>query len=193
MAEGVALAVDVGGTRIRAALVDSQGRVMHRQSLATPAQEGADAVVAAIAKAARAVMAAGGADKGLQLGLCAPGPLDARKGIALATPTIRGFTNFPLARQGVGGCWGFPSPSRMTGPVLRWANGPAGRGRVFRILSMSRSRRVSAAASSPKAACFGAGSGLPGTSGTFRSALKVAAPASAASRAAGRRKRQVQP
>lgn len=127
MAEGVALAVDVGGTRIRAALVDSQGRVMHRQSLATPAQEGADAVVAAIAKAARAVMAAGGADKGLQLGLCAPGPLDARKGIALATPTIRGFTNYPL-RDRVSEAVGLPVTIENDGPCAALGEWTCGAG-----------------------------------------------------------------
>lgn len=96
MAAPVALAVDVGGTRLRAALVDGQGKVMHRHALPTPAQEGAEAVVAAIVQACRVVMAQGGTGEGLRLGLCAPGPLDARRGIALATPTIRGFTNFPL-------------------------------------------------------------------------------------------------
>lgn len=30
------------------------------------------------------------------LGICAPGPLDAETGVALATPTIRGFVDYPL-------------------------------------------------------------------------------------------------
>jgi glucokinase len=128
MVEGVALAVDVGGTRIRAALVDTQGRVMHRQSLATPAQEGADAVVAAIATAARAVMAAGGRPEGLKLGLCAPGPLDARRGLALATPTIRGFTNFPL-RDKVSEALGLPVTIENDGPCAALGEWMCGAGR----------------------------------------------------------------
>lgn len=129
MTAPLALAVDVGGTRLRAALVDGAGQVMHRQSLPTPAQEGADAVVAAIVSACRAVMAASGIREGLRLGLCAPGPLDAKRGIALATPTIRGFTNFPL-RQALADALGLPVTIENDGPCAalgEWLCG-AGRG-----------------------------------------------------------------
>lgn len=125
----VALAVDVGGTRTRAALVNAEGRVMHRQSLATPADQGAEAVVAAIASACRAVMAESGAIPGLKLGLCAPGPIDAKRGVALATPTIRGFTNFPL-RQAVEDALGLSVTIENDGPCAalgEWACG-AGQG-----------------------------------------------------------------
>ena len=129
MTADVALAVDVGGTQMRAALVDADGRVMHRQSRRTPADEGAHAVVAAIASACRAVMAESGNPPGLKLGLCAPGPLDARRGLALATPTIRGFTNFPL-RQAVSDALGLPVTIENDGPCAalgEWLCG-AGRG-----------------------------------------------------------------
>jgi glucokinase len=111
----VALAVDVGGTRTRAALVNAEGRVMHRQSLATPADQGAEAVVAAIASACRAVIVECGIIPGLKLGLCAPGPIDAKRGLALATPTIRGFTNFPL-RQAVEDALGLSVTIENDGP-----------------------------------------------------------------------------
>ncbi len=96
----LAMAVDVGGTKLRAALVTSDGRVLHRDVRATPATSGAQAVVSAIAEACRAVRLATDAPRDLPLGLCAPGPLNARTGIALGTPTIAGFTDFPL-RQAV--------------------------------------------------------------------------------------------
>lgn len=129
MSGEVALAVDVGGTRLRAALVNDRGHVMHRQSLRTPADEGAEAVVAAIASACRAVIAAAGAPSDLKLGLCAPGPLDARRGIALATPTIRGFTDFPL-RHAVSDALGLPVVIENDGPCAalgEWLCG-AGKG-----------------------------------------------------------------
>jgi glucokinase len=88
---------------------------MHRQSLPTPAAEGAEAVVAAIVTACRAVMADSGLRNGLRLGLCAPGPLDAKRGLALATPTIRGFTNFPL-RQALSDALGLPVTIENDGP-----------------------------------------------------------------------------
>jgi len=123
-----ALAVDVGGTRLRAALVDVEGRVMHRHAMLTPANEGAEAVVDAIATACRAVMAQCGAMKDLKLGLCAPGPLDARRGVALATPTIRGFTGFPL-RQAVEEAVGLPAVIENDGPCAALGEWMCGAGR----------------------------------------------------------------
>lgn len=104
---------------------------MHRQSMRTPAGEGAEAVVAAIAAACRAVIAAAGAPHGLKLGLCAPGPLDARRGVALATPTIRGFTNFPL-RQAVEDALGLPVAIENDGPCAALGEWLCGAGQGLR-------------------------------------------------------------
>ena len=87
------LAIDIGGTRIRAAVIAPDGQVLSRAEGPTPARAHGDDVVASIAKVAaearqgRAVNAAG---------VCAPGPLDATRGIAQATPTIDGFRDYPL-------------------------------------------------------------------------------------------------
>lgn len=90
------LAIDLGGTQIRAALIDREGTLLRRCAMPTPARQGAEAVVAAIAAAARQVTAqTGGADI-LGVGLSSPGPIDAERGVALAVPTIAGFTEFPL-------------------------------------------------------------------------------------------------
>lgn len=95
--ERLAIGIDLGGTQIRGALIDEAGTVLHREAMATAATAGAEAVVAQIAALARAMAErAGGAVLGI--GLSAPGPLDAPNGIALSTPTIAGFTDFPLAR-----------------------------------------------------------------------------------------------
>ncbi len=123
------LAVDVGGTRTRAALVDQSGRILHREARATPADAGAMPVVEVIAQACRAVLAAADAPADLPVGLCAPGPLDARRGIALATPTISGFTDFPL-RQAVSDALGLAVTIENDGPAAalgEWQFG-AGRG-----------------------------------------------------------------
>ncbi len=128
MPEEFALAVDVGGTRLRAALVDREGCVTHRQSLATPADEGAEAVVAAIARACRAVLSESAVAGDLKIGLCAPGPLDAKRGIALATPTIRGFTGFPL-RQAVKDAVGLDVAIENDGPCAALGEWTCGAGR----------------------------------------------------------------
>ncbi|WP_062119895.1 ROK family protein [Aureimonas sp. AU40] len=93
----LAVGIDLGGTQIRGALIDETGAVLHRAVMATAATEGAEAVVAQIADLARA-MSLEARTPVLGIGLSAPGPLDAANGIALATPTIAGFTDFPLAR-----------------------------------------------------------------------------------------------
>jgi glucokinase len=128
MPEDVALAVDLGGTRLRAALVDREGRVTHRQSLPTPATEGAEAVVAAIARACHTVLSESAVTCDLKIGLCAPGPLDAKRGIALATPTIRGFTGFPL-RQAVKDAVGLDVAIENDGPCAALGEWTCGAGR----------------------------------------------------------------
>jgi glucokinase len=89
-----AIALDLGGTQTRAALVDEHGIVSNRVSLPTPAQDGGDAVVTQLAKAAE--QAAQGATDIIGVGLSSPGPLDTEKGLAIDLPTIKGMINFPL-------------------------------------------------------------------------------------------------
>jgi glucokinase len=89
-----AIALDLGGTQCRAALVDAEGNVTNRVSLPTPAQEGGDAVVAQLAKAA--AQAVQGATDVIGVGLSSPGPLDTDKGITIDLPTIKGMINFPI-------------------------------------------------------------------------------------------------
>ncbi|OIV38234.1 hypothetical protein BIV57_06785 [Mangrovactinospora gilvigrisea] len=49
------IGVDVGGTKIAAALVDAEGRVLAKTAVPTPLDRGSDGVLAAMADAARAV------------------------------------------------------------------------------------------------------------------------------------------
>lgn len=90
-----ALAIDVGGTRIRAAIVTRDGQLLCRGETATPATLGAKETVECIIALSREVMGAEHAPK--VVGICAPGPLDVGRGLALATPTIKGFdAGYPL-------------------------------------------------------------------------------------------------
>jgi glucokinase len=91
-----AVAIDLGGTQLRAALVDRNRSLLRRHAMPTPAKDGAEAVVAAIASAARQVTAGLQSSDIFGIGLSSPGPIDAESGVALAVPTIAGFTNFPL-------------------------------------------------------------------------------------------------
>ncbi|GAA3977121.1 ROK family protein [Streptomyces marokkonensis] len=88
------IGLDLGGTKIAAALVGTDGTVLARRTLPTPATSGADAVLDALAQAARAVWAPGAA----AIGVAAAGVIDPAAGtVTSATDTIRGWAGTALA------------------------------------------------------------------------------------------------
>lgn len=94
------LALDLGGTQIRTAVVLPDGSVRARRSGRTPLSEGADAVVRAAATSLRVSLdehlAAGGIAP-LALGISAPGPLDPQRGILVDPPNLgRALWGLPL-------------------------------------------------------------------------------------------------
>ena len=93
---GVALAIDIGGTELRAAVVDRGGAIRGFAASSTRAGAGPDAVVAQIeGLAAEARRQAPGDIVGA--GVCAPGPLDPDAGLVIAPPTLAGWSDVPLA------------------------------------------------------------------------------------------------
>ena len=91
---GAVLAVDLGGTQIRAALADDEGHLLCREVVATPAEEGAAAVLEAII----AVLQRQAVPGVRHIGISALGPVDPHTGVVAAAPTIPGFTDIPLKR-----------------------------------------------------------------------------------------------
>ncbi len=121
-----ALAIDIGGTKIRAAVVSATGQVLSRAEGPTPARAHGDVVVAALAELAE--LARQGRPVSA-IGVCAPGPLDATRGIAQATPTIDGFRDYPL-RDRITAAFGLPTVLEHDGhaaAIGEWLHG-AGRG-----------------------------------------------------------------
>lgn len=89
------IGIDLGGTKI-AAGVFADGAIRSKTTVPTP-EAGGQAVVEAMASAARSAMeAAGGRAKAIGLGT--PGPLDFKQGIIKFAPNIAGFTNFPIQK-----------------------------------------------------------------------------------------------
>ncbi|MBP0456911.1 ROK family protein [Streptomyces montanisoli] len=87
--------LDLGGTKIAAALVAPDGTVRARYSCPTPATEGADAVLDALAHAAAAVQ--GGA-QAQAIGVAAAGVVDPAAGVVrAATSTIADWSGVRLA------------------------------------------------------------------------------------------------
>ncbi len=91
-----AIAVDLGGTQVRAAIVDSDGRILEREQVLTDARSGPEAVVKQIDRLVKSISAKAGDTEILGVGVSSPGPLDTEKGIALSLPTITGFSEFAL-------------------------------------------------------------------------------------------------
>jgi glucokinase len=92
-----ALAFDLGGTDLRAAVVDEAGTVLAFAATATDSRGGPAAVIEQIADLAGRVRAAAGDAAPAGVGVAAPGPLDPEVGIMTAPPTLQGWHDVPLA------------------------------------------------------------------------------------------------
>jgi glucokinase len=97
---GPILAIDLGGTRIRAAHLTSDLRVAHREVIPTmPALpvEGILDRITATARSVRAAAAAAGDPPPTAIGVSSPGPLDPWRGVIHALPNLPGWEDLPIA------------------------------------------------------------------------------------------------
>ena len=107
-AQRLALAVDIGGTQLRVALVDEAGRIASRASAPSLARTGPEANIAEIVRLADAVGLAQARDRIVAVGVSAPGPLDSETGTIIDIPTLVGWAGFPL-REAIGAAFGRPA------------------------------------------------------------------------------------
>lgn len=84
--------LDLGGTKIAAGLFEGD-RLLRKEVFPTP-REGGEAVVRALAQAARAL----GLEGVKAVGLGTPGPLDFQGGVIRFTPNIPGVRDLPIRR-----------------------------------------------------------------------------------------------
>jgi len=100
--------IDVGGTNIVVGTVAEDGsELLGLVSEPTLAERGADAVVARIAKLARASMAQAQGKEIVGVGIGSPGPLNTKTGVVLLTPNL-GWVNMPLGDR-VSSALGLPT------------------------------------------------------------------------------------
>jgi glucokinase len=92
-----ALAFDLGGTELRAALVDSEGRILAFDSVPTRSQAGPQSIISQIEELAANVRSRVPHVVPLGIGIGAPGPLDPVAGVVIAPPTLAGWNEVPLA------------------------------------------------------------------------------------------------
>jgi len=98
-AERPVLAIDLGGTQIRAALITPDLEVHARRAIQTADEQGVQSVVARICDLAVAVRedaAAAGLPRPIGVGISAPGPLDPWRGVVVSPPNLEGWRDVPL-------------------------------------------------------------------------------------------------
>ncbi len=90
-------AVDIGGTKIAAGIIDGGSRVLARRSAPTPAADGPAAVLAVAAQLVREASLDAGVEP-VAVGVGTAGVVDAASGLILgATETLSGWTGTPVA------------------------------------------------------------------------------------------------
>ncbi len=90
------VAVDLGGTQIRAALCGTDGQIFRRVARLTEAKEGPDAVIARIFEAITEAIGDAPVAEVAGIGVGAPGPLNPITGVVLEAPNLPGWHNVPL-------------------------------------------------------------------------------------------------
>jgi len=95
------IGIDLGGTNLRVAVVGRDKRVRGRHEAPTLAQEGPLAVVERLAQGVRAAAASAAVplEDVAAVGIGAPGPLDAARGVVIEAPNLPGWIDFPVARR----------------------------------------------------------------------------------------------
>lgn len=98
MANGYCVGVDLGGTNIKAGLLDEQGNVVCSFSIPTEVDQGNERVVNNIVAAADRAIQEGGAAKSeiVGVGIGSPGPLSHRRGIIINPGNLPCLVNTPI-------------------------------------------------------------------------------------------------
>lgn len=128
MSAPLAIAIDLGGTQLRAALV-AGARVEARAAEPTDVAGGPGAVLEQMQRLIGAVSAGVTADRINGIGISAPGPLDSEAGVVLEIPTLPGWTDVPL-RDRLAAATGLPvllENDGISAAYGEWRHG-AGRG-----------------------------------------------------------------
>lgn len=101
MAGRLVIGVDLGGTNLRTALLDRDGRILGKSKEATHASQGRDKVVTRLIENIRAIRDRGGSTGRdlIAVGVGAPGVIHAEKGIVVKSPNFPDWNYFPLRSE----------------------------------------------------------------------------------------------
>ncbi|MFC1917245.1 ROK family protein [Chloroflexota bacterium] len=92
------LGIDLGGTKILTAVVNSRGQILSHHRSATPAQEGVDAVIQSLLKSAAHTLEQADITTAdlAAIGMGAPGLSNPEKGVLFTSPNLPGWKDVPL-------------------------------------------------------------------------------------------------
>lgn len=90
------IGIDLGGTRLRAALVDREMNILDRKEVLTRAEQGADSTIDRMKDLIRDILPPGGHVAGI--GISAPGPSNPNTGVVVAPPNLPGWHNVPIVQ-----------------------------------------------------------------------------------------------
>src|ERR1700741_2072101 len=95
--ERIVFAVDLGGTHLRAALVDDTGRILKQHKQDTPKGDSAEDIIDALAQAAEHW----GCDQMpvSAISIMVPGAVDCGKAVVLQAPNLPSLVNYPLKTE----------------------------------------------------------------------------------------------
>ncbi len=93
------IGIDLGGTNIKAGLVDREGALLNKISIPTEADRGRERILENICVAARDAAGDTSWDDIETIGIGSPGPLDYRTGLVYRSPNLKDWTNVPLADE----------------------------------------------------------------------------------------------
>ena len=93
--------VDVGGTKVAAGLVDSQGEIKSQTRTPMAANGTAEAGLASVTSAIDSLFTSNPQARNSirGIGICSPGPLDPKAGVVVNPPNVPCWRNFPLAAE----------------------------------------------------------------------------------------------
>jgi len=94
----LAVGIDLGGTQVRAALIDAEGTLRVRAATTTDVAGGPRAVLRQIEELFAEVTRGLPRGSVRGLGVSAPGPLDSEAGVVLGIPTLPGWIDIPIAQ-----------------------------------------------------------------------------------------------
>src|SRR5712691_3792507 len=93
---GLVFAADLGGTHLRAATIDRDGKIIHRLKQRTPAGERPEDIVCALVSAARECQKQSARDDIRSLSIVVPGSINVKAGMVVKAPNLPCLDGFHL-------------------------------------------------------------------------------------------------